>query len=131
MAMDELRDRMDLSALDPFVDPAHGDALVARVLESSAFELARRRRSAVETSGSAGAAVLAIMAGWAKPALAAAALAVVVSGLALRAASPEVRAEAGVLEAMALPGQVEEWLVEERSPTTADLILTLEGGTAW
>jgi len=71
------------------------------------------------------------MAGWAKPALAAAALAVVVSGLALRAASPEVRAEAGVLEAMALPGQVEEWLVEERSPTTADLILTLEGGTAW
>jgi len=96
--------------------------------------LARRRRyPARELVGGAGTSIFVVMAEWARPALAAAALAVVVSGLALRLARPhaDVVAQAGVLEAMALPAPVEEWLAEERTPSTADLILTLEGGTAW
>jgi hypothetical protein len=75
--------------------------------------------------------VFSIMAGWARPALAAAALLVVVSGLTLGLARRQVEADEGVLEALALPAQAEQWLAEERSPTTADLILTLEGGSAW
>jgi hypothetical protein len=133
MERDELKDRIDLSALDPFSDPARRDAFVARVLDTGALELVRRRRSgATELVWNAGTSVFAVMAGWARPALAAAALAVVASGIALRAARPQEQvAESGLLEAMALPTQVQEWLTQERTPTKADLILTLEGGTGW
>jgi len=134
MEMDELKDRIDLSALDPFSDPARRDVFVARVLDRGALELARRRRSVSgDLVWSAGTNIFAVMAGWARPALAAAAFAVVVSGIAFRAAQSraEAVAEAGVIEAMSLPSPVEEWLAEERTPTKADLIATLEGGTAW
>jgi hypothetical protein len=133
MESDEVKGRIDLSALDPFSDPAARDALVARVLHRSAFELARRRRNGTgEVMWSAGASVLAVMAGWARPALAAAALAVLASAIALRTARPEQEtALAGILEALAVPSPVEQWVEEERTPSTADLILTLEGGTAW
>jgi hypothetical protein len=79
-----------------------------------------------------GGSVFGVMAGWARPALAAAALAVVVSGIALRLAQSRAVAEqGGVLEALALPTPVEEWLAEEQAPTTDDLILTVAGGTSW
>lgn len=131
MERDELNERIDLSALDPFADPARRDAFVARVLHSGAFELARRRRNGAGESLWNGGSVFGVMAGWAGPALAAAALALVVSGIALRAARPPQEAQSGLIEAMALPSPVEQWLSEDRTPTKDDMILTLEGGTAW
>jgi len=133
MESDELKDRIDLSALDPFVDPVRRDDFVAHTLERAALELARRRRYAADQARGTGISIFTVMAGWARPALAAAALAVLVSGLALRLARPhaEVVAQAGVIEALALPTPVEEWVAEGRTPSRADLILTLEGGTAW
>jgi hypothetical protein len=133
MARDELNDRMDFSALDPFSDPAERDAFVARVLDRSALELARRRRKGAGELAWSGVSVFGVMAGWLRPALAAAALAVVASGFALRLTRPEPQPseQAGVIEALALPTPVEEWVSEERTPSTADMILTLEGGTAW
>lgn len=133
MERDELKDRIDLSALDAFSDPAKRDAFVARVLDRSALELARRRRSGVgEPAWNGSGSVFGVMAGWARPALAAAALAVVVSGIALRVTQSRAQAEqGGVLEAMALPTPVEEWLAEEQAPTTDDLIFALDGGNSW
>jgi len=132
MERDELNERIDLSALDPFADPARRDAFVARVMDSGAFELARRRRSAAGESLWNGGSVFGVMAGWAGPALAAAALALVVSGIALRAARTQPQeAQSGLIEAMALPAPVEQWLSEDRTPSRDDMILTLEGGTGW
>jgi hypothetical protein len=134
MENDELNGRIDFSALDPYTDQARQDMFVARVLDRAALELARRRRiGAGELVWNGGTSVFGILAGWARPALAAAALAVVVSGVALRLtqARAEAGEESGVLEAMNLPTPVQEWLGEERTPTTADLILTLEGDASW
>lgn len=117
-----MSDRFDLSPLDPFADRAYRDQFVGDVLERAAFELARRRRA-----GS----VWTVMAAWARPALAAAAITVVVSGVALRSGSPAEASQTGIIEALALPGPVETWLVEEREPTTEDLMLSLEGGSQW
>lgn len=132
MERDELNERIDLSALDPFADPAARDAFVARVLDRGAFELARRRRDTAGEPLWNGGSVFGVMAGWARPALAAAALVLLVSGYALRTGrAQQQEAQSGLIEAMALPSPVEQWLSEERTPTTADLILTLEGGTGW
>lgn len=131
MKRDELNERFELSALDPFSDPAKGDAFVRGVMERSALELARRRRSASDALRGGNGSVLSILAGWARPALAAAAIAAAVSGVALQMAREEAAADAGVIEALALPTTVESWLVEDRAPTTSDLILTMEEGTPW
>jgi hypothetical protein len=71
------------------------------------------------------------MAAWARPALAAAALAAVASAVALRSAQPAAPEETGIIEALALPAPMENWLLEEREPTTEDLVRTLEGENQW
>ena len=114
-----MSERPDFSALDPFADPAHRERFVATVLDRAAFELARRRR---------GATVWGVMATWARPALAAAAVLVVASASLLRSASAAPAETVGVVEALAVPTPAESWLIEEREPTTDDLILTLERG---
>lgn len=132
MKRDEQNERFELSALDPFSDPAHADAFVGGVLARSELELARRRRAAAagELAWN-GVSVFSIVAGWARPALAAAIAAAAISVVALRFAAGEAEATAGVVEALALPTPVETWLVEERAPATADLVMTLEGGSPW
>lgn len=132
MKRDEQNERFELSVLDPFSDSAHADAFVRGVLARSELELARRRRAA--SAGEltwGGVSVLSIVAGWARPALAAATVAAAISVVALRFATGEAEATAGVVEALAVPTPVETWLVEERAPATADLIMTLEGGSPW
>ena len=41
-----MSDRIDLSPLDPFADPARREQFVGGLMERAASELARRRRSA-------------------------------------------------------------------------------------
>jgi hypothetical protein len=117
-----MSDRFDLSPLDPFADPARRERFVGDVMARAAFELARRRR---------GATVWTVMAAWARPALAAAALAVLASVAALRSAQATAAEQTGVVEALAVPTPAESWLLEEREPTTEDLVQSLEGGTQW
>ena len=112
----------DFSPLDPFRDPRRTDEFVAGVLERATLELARRRRAP---------GVWYVMAAWARPALAAAALATIASVLALRSGSDDVPDRTGVVEALALPSLAEDWLVEERGPSTEDILLTVEGGSQW
>lgn len=115
-------DRLDLSALDPTADGEHFDGVVARIMERASPEL--KRRAARE--GLFGA-----LADWAWPALSAAAVLALISGAALAMTRQQVSAEESfvtVLDAMELAEPVSRWIVEERTPTTSDLILALEGG---
>lgn len=123
-----MNERIDLSPLDPFADPGHRDQFVRSVLERGTFELARRRRGDPGLNGS----VFVIMAAWAKPALAAAALAILVSSIALQVTRRQQgQAETGVVEALAVPEPATNWVLEGRTPTKSDLVLTLEGETSW
>lgn len=117
-----MSEHFDLSPLDPFADPAYRDRVIAGIMDRAAFELARRRKSAT---------VWTVMAAWARPALAAAALAVVASAISLRSAQPVEREMTGIIEALAMPAPAESWLVEDREPSTEDLLQSLEGGTQW
>ena len=113
---------LDLSPLDRFRDPVRLDGAVRRVMVRAAPVLARRatRRP-----------VLSLVAAWARPALAAAAVvaAVSVAGLTTpleQTASISSVPPVSVAEALNLPAPVSEWVVEEREPTASDLILTLD-----
>lgn len=115
-------DRLDLSALDPTADGERFEGTVARIMARAAPEL--RRRAARE--GLFGA-----LADWAWPALSAAAVLALLSGAALALARQEVSAEetiVTVVDAMELAEPVSRWIVEDRTPTTSDLIFALEGG---
>ena len=115
-------DRLDLTALDPTADGARFDGMVARIMERAAPEL--RRRSARD--GLFGA-----LADWAWPALSAAAVLAVISGAALALTRQQVSADDGivtVVDALELAEPMSRWIVEQRTPTTSDLIFALEGG---
>lgn len=112
--------RLDLSPLDPTEDRLGYERLVRRILDAAAPELRRR---------AAGGNPLALVAGWARPALAAAAVIALVAIGALvatdRAGVPED--EAGtVAEALGLPAEPAAWLSDGRAPTQEDLILAME-----
>lgn len=132
MKNDDLNDRFDLSALDPFADEQRRASFVAAVMERSAFELARRRAAA--SSGELtwlNGSVFGVLAGWARPALAAAAVLVLISSAALQLSRRHLEANSGVIEALSVPTPVERWLVEDRTPTEADLLLAIEESASW
>jgi len=115
-------DRLDLSALDPTADGERYEAMVSRIMERAAPEL--RRRAARES-------LFGALADWAWPALSAAAVLALLSGAALALTRQQVSADDNivtVLDAMELAEPVSRWIVEERTPTTSDLIFALEGG---
>lgn len=111
-------ERLDLSPLDPAVDQLAFERLVGRILDAAAPELARRAREAGP---------LALLAGWARPTLAAAA---VIATLALGALTAlertTVAPAASVVEALGLPAPAAEWLEDGREPTASDLVLAME-----
>ena len=117
-----MTDHIDLTPLDPFEDPAHRDRFVGRVLGRAAPELARRRLAP---------GVWNVVAAWARPALAAAALAVVAAALVLRSAVDAPAEQDGVAEALAVPTPAEAWRVEERAPSADDLVRSVEGSGQW
>jgi hypothetical protein len=115
-------EHVDLSALDRFGNPARLEGAVRGVMAQAAPILARRAQ---------GRPVLSLVAVWARPALAAAAVVAAVSvvGLATpleqKASVPSVL-PVSVAEALNLPTPVSDWVVEEREPTASDLILALD-----
>lgn len=112
-------ERVDLSPLDPSRDPLAYERLVRRVMSAAGPELARRARASTP---------LALLAGWARPTLAAAAVIAVLALGALLAtdrAGPRMET-ASVTEALGVPEPAAAWLSEGREPTAADLVLAVE-----
>ena len=111
--------RLDLSPLDPTADRLGYERLVRRIVDAAAPELRRR---------AAGAHPLAMLAGWARPTLAAAAvIALVAIGALVATDRVGAESEAGtVAEALGLPAEAAGWLSEGRAPTQDDLILAME-----
>jgi hypothetical protein len=115
-------ERIDLRPIDSLADPARFEALAVAIGAAAGPELARR---------ATGGGLLAVLGAWAWPTLAAASLAAAVSAAALmatRGSSSDTPVIAGgVVEALELSGPVALWLDGNRGPTTADLVLALEG----
>ena len=111
-------ERADLSPLDPAADPARYERLVRRILDAAGPELDRRARQARP---------LALLVGWARPTLAAAA---VIAALALGVLAAIERNGAEPMDVMAdapgVPAPAAEWLAADREPTASDLVLAME-----
>lgn len=114
----EMSQLVDLSALEP--DGERTELLVASVMRRAATELARRAAADVSPIG--------VLYQWSKPALAAAAVlaAICVSVLASHEFGAVQAPGSGLADALDVPAPVNEWLVENRSPTVADLLIALE-----
>lgn len=116
------RERLNLSALDPAADSERWELLVGTITRRAMPELARR--AALRSP-------LVLLAGWARPMLAAAAVLAVISIAALNAPleppSPSIGQAAGMVEELRVPAPLAAWLTEERGPTVDDLILALDG----
>jgi hypothetical protein len=118
------RERLDLTALDPTRDTARWEGLIGRINARASAELARR---------AAAQGAFAMVAIWARPALAAAAmLAAISAGLLVvleRTAVPAAIASS-VVEALEVPSPAAAWIDEDRAPTVDDLIFILaaDGG---
>ncbi|MDX1676168.1 MAG: hypothetical protein R3314_15340 [Longimicrobiales bacterium] len=110
-------ERVDLSPLDPAGDRLRYERWVRRILEAAQPELTRRARAAGP---------LALVAAWARPTLAAAA---VIAALALGVLSAVDRGPTpmdSVVDALGVPAPAAEWLEAGREPTAADLVLAME-----
>lgn len=113
-------DRIDLSPLHPAADAERWERMVAGIVA--------RARVPVAAPAPARTPLL-VLADWAWPTMAAAAL---VAGLSLVALSgresPTVvpTGALSVAEALDLPAPVTDWLVEDRPPTESDLLVALE-----
>lgn len=111
---------VDLSSLHPARDPARWEAMVANITSRALTETAVVRTP------------LAFVAGWMRPTLAAAALVAAVSlGVLSADRGGEPRATATAMRTVAdelnFPAPVAEWIAEDRAPSGADLIQSLEG----
>ena len=111
-------DRFDLSALDVSRDPERIDRMVGNIMWRARTELARRASahpvSAVE-----------VVAGWFRPALAAAAAIAAVS-LTLLATAGRSRAEVqstAFISSAEVPAAMTVWYEEDRLPTAAELLV--------
>jgi hypothetical protein len=111
--MDE---RVDLGALR--LDDIRRAQLVAAIMERAGPELLRREAIDVNP--------MVILSEWLRPALAAAAVVVLICGsllaLTLDAPGPSV----GLTDVLAVPRPANEWLVGERAPTISDLLIAME-----
>jgi hypothetical protein len=112
-------ERVDLSALDPTQDRLGYERLVRRVVAAAGPELARR---------AAGDNPLAMLAAWARPALAAAAvIAVVAIGtLAVTERAGHDEPLGTMADALGVPAPASDWLADGREPTRGDLVLAME-----
>jgi hypothetical protein len=116
--MDE--ERLDLSALDPRADTVRWERMVSGVLARAALAPGRARGP------------LAVLAGWARPTLAAASFVALVSA-GLLAWSLERRVHESRPQTLAeyiLPEPLAEWVADERMPSEADLLAPWGDGAA-
>lgn len=116
------RERLNLSALDPAADSERWELLVGTITRRAMPELARR---------AAARSPLVLLAGWARPMLAAAAVLAAISlgvlGTAVETEVPGGSYASGLIEELEVPAPLATWLTEERGPTVEDLILALDG----
>lgn len=107
---------LDLTALR--LDDTRRDALVGSIMARAEPELRRRRAADVSP--------ILVLSHWLRPALAAAAVlaAVCVSVLALE--STPAGPGTGLADALAVPQPADAWLVGDRAPTVADVLVALE-----
>ncbi|MFW5947693.1 MAG: hypothetical protein ACOCUW_04300, partial [Gemmatimonadota bacterium] len=104
--------------LDPAMDQLRYERLIRRVLEAAAPELTRRAREAGP---------LALVAGWARPALTVAAVITALAIGVLSAVDRSASAAAGsVADALGVPAPASEWIEDGREPTAADLVVAME-----
>jgi hypothetical protein len=108
--MDE--ERLDLSALDPRSDPVRWERMVAAVVMRAAPRALRERGP------------LAVLAGWARPTMAAAAFVGVVSAALLSYALDRgaVERPALTIAESILPQPLDEWVADDRVPGDVDLL---------
>ncbi|MEX1182693.1 MAG: hypothetical protein WEF86_05625 [Gemmatimonadota bacterium] len=109
---------VDLSALEP--DGARTELLVSGIMRRATTELARRAAADVSP--------IAVLYQLSRPALAAAAVlaAICLPVLASHRFDRMPAPGGGLADALEVPAPVNEWLVENRSPTVADLLIALE-----
>ncbi|HEX2168616.1 MAG TPA: hypothetical protein VHG09_15375 [Longimicrobiales bacterium] len=114
--MDE---RIDLTALE--ADEAQRELMVAAVMLRARGELERRGGEDVSP--------IAVLSDWMRPALAAAAViaAVCMSVLTQRELA-HVEPGTGLTDALEVPAPMNEWLISDRSPTVADLLIAMDRG---
>ena len=111
-------ERIDLGPLDPRRDALAYERLVRRVMDAAGPELERRARAAGP---------LAVVAVWARPTLAAAAVVAVLAAGALLSTdrhTPEPWPD--TVEALGVPAPAADWLLDEREPEASDLVLAME-----
>lgn len=113
-------DPLDLTPLDPTVDPLHWEAIAEAIRLRAAPELARRADAGD---------VLGMIGYWARPMLAAALVIVAVSLSALTLIRPQP-AWGGVVEALQLEEPVATWLETSGPLTTGDVLIAIEQRTA-
>jgi len=113
-------DPLDLTPLDPFVDPLRWEALADAIRLRAAPELARRAEAGD---------VLGIIGYWARPMLAAAMVIVAVSLTALMMIRPQ-QSWGGVVEALQLDEPLATWLGNSGPLTTDDVLIAIEQRTA-
>lgn len=111
--------RLDLSALDDRGGDEAMEALVLSIGARASAELARR-------SGARG--PFLVLAGWAMPTFAAAAVLAAVSllGLGMARSGDDAPRLRGLSDEMGLPAPIVEWVSEDRAPTHEDLLLAME-----
>lgn len=114
--MDE---RLDLTALEP--DDVQRELMIAAVMLRASGELARR--------GSEDVSPIAVLSAWMRPALAAAAvIALVCMSVLTQRELAHVEPGSGLTDALDVPAPVNEWLISDRSPTVADLLIAMDRG---
>jgi hypothetical protein len=112
--MDE--QRMDLGGLEP--SDVSRELMVRGIMARAATELARRSQADLTP--------LMVLASWARPALAAAAILATVGVSVLVHRGVHDEPMSGLTDALAVPQPLDEWLVSNQSPTVADLMVALE-----
>lgn len=111
-------ERVDLSPLDPTMDRLRYERLVRRILDAADPELERR---------AAAAGPLALVVGWARPTLAAAAvIAAIALGVLVATDRGGVEPMDFMADAFGVPAPAAEWIADGRGPTASDLVLAME-----
>lgn len=119
-------DPPDLRALDPRRDPRRWQRMVGRITHAAAPELARRAQAArLPPEG-----LLALLSGWARPALSAAAAlaAAAATVLVLTAGDAHTGPAPGIAEGLGYPQPVALWVETGQTPSVEELLVSLEGG---
>jgi len=118
------RDRIDLTALDTLSDARRFEQLVNAITRMAAPELARRRAQVGP---------ILLLAHWARPLLAAAAVVATLSIGTLTLSEPvagteDVVALPGIAEALEVPAPAVDWINEARAPSASDLLIAIADG---